>query len=155
MGERVDILSVSSVHFHDVLGEHSVLLFIRRIEQQKSLSSKPPKKTHQIEPTQQAWRHFDVLCDGFPAVVVSTRRIGGGENGNAGGERADDAGLGDGDGLLLHRFQQNLLFAAHFVELVDAAQASIAQHQRARFQAGIPGDLRLSRVASPPYLWPS
>ena len=57
---------------------------------------------------------------------MPARWMGGGENGDTRRERADNASLRDGNGLLLHSFQQNLLLTSHFVEFVDAAQPSIA-----------------------------
>ena len=39
---------------------------------------------------------------GAPAVVPPVERVGGGQHGAARVERRGDAGLGDGDGLLLH-----------------------------------------------------
>ena len=43
-----------------------------------------------------------------------------------------DAGLGDGDGLLLHGLVDgNLVFDVHLVKLIDAADAIVRQHQRA------------------------
>ena len=76
------------------------------------------------------------------------REAHGGEDGDARGERADDAGLGDGDGLLLHGLQQHLLLLAHLVELVDAAHAAVRQHQRARLQTRLARGLRLTRTSS-------
>ena len=55
----------------------------------------------------------------------------GGEDGGACVEGADDSGLGDGEGLLLHDLMEDGTCAVrHLVKLVDAADAVIAQHQR-------------------------
>ena len=49
-----------------------------------------------------------------------------------------DAGLGDGDGLLLHGLVDgHLVLHVHLVELVDAAHAAVGQHQCARLDAKV------------------
>ena len=49
-----------------------------------------------------------------------------------------DAGLGDGDGLLLHGLVDgHLVLHVHLVKLVDAADAVVRQHQRARLDAEV------------------
>ena len=49
-----------------------------------------------------------------------------------------DAGLGDGDGLLLHGLVDgHLVFHVHLVKLVNAADAIVRQHQRARLDAEV------------------
>ena len=47
--------------------------------------------------------------------------VGSGEDGGAGGQGAYDASLGNGDGLLLHGFQENLMLATHLIKLVYTA----------------------------------
>lgn len=48
--------------------------------------------------------------------------------------------LGDGERLLLHDLVQHRARAvAHLVELVDAADAVVAEHQRSRLQDQLPG----------------
>ena len=59
---------------------------------------------------------------------------------------ADDAGLGDGEGLLLHHLVQHRPCAlVHLVELVDAADAVVGEHQGAGLEhqlprLGVPGN---------------
>lgn len=53
-------------------------------------------------------------------------------------QRGDHSALGDADALLLHRFQQRVLFVAYFIEFVDAAHALVGQNQRASFDAQLP-----------------
>ena len=46
-----------------------------------------------------------------------------------------DAGLGDGDGLLLHGLVDgHTVLRAHLVELVDAHHTAIGEHERAAFE---------------------
>lgn len=48
--------------------------------------------------------------------------------------------LGDGEGLLLHDLVQHRAgVVTHLVELVDAADAVVAQHKRTRLQHQLPG----------------
>lgn len=75
---------------------------------------------------------LDVLDDGFVLVPLRLDRVGSGQDGGARVERADDAGLGDGERLLLHDLVQHGPRAlVHLVELVNAAHTIVAQHQRA------------------------
>ena len=115
----------------------------------RSFSSSGVSRTNQIEPTQQTWRHFDVLRYSFASIVVSSGRIRSRQNRNSRRKCANDSSFRDGDGLLLHRLQQNLLFASHFIEFVDAAQASVAQHQRAGLQTRIARDLHPTNPSFP------
>lgn len=63
-----------------------------------------------------------------------------------------NAHLGDGEGLLLHDLVQHGARAvAHLVELVDAADAVVAQHQRAGLQDQLPGLRVLGHVGGEPH----
>lgn len=57
---------------------------------------------------------------------MAAHRVGGSDDGRASGKGAHDAGLGDGDGLLLHGLQQRLMLIGHLIKLVNAANALIA-----------------------------
>jgi hypothetical protein len=58
----------------------------------------------------------------LPRVVSSTDRVSSGDDGAPGLERSDDAGLRNGDGLLLHGFVDGgAVSVVHLVELVDEA----------------------------------
>ncbi len=49
-----------------------------------------------------------------------------------------DAGLGDGNCLLLHGLVDgHLVLHVHFVKLIDAADAVVSQHQRAGLYAEV------------------
>ena len=63
-----------------------------------------------------------------------TDGIGRGQNRSSGVERGLNASLGDRDGLLFHGFVNgDLIFNVHFVELVDATDAVVGQHESAGF----------------------
>ena len=64
----------------------------------------------------------------FNKVVPAVGRVGGRQDGGAGVERRHDAGLGDGDGLLLHDLVDGgAVGLVHLVELVDAADSCWGQ----------------------------
>jgi len=87
-----------------------------------------------VEPAEQRGGDARVL------VVVVARvpllrlvRVRGGDDGGAAVYLAGDAALGDADGLLLHRFVDAApVLRLDQRELVDAADAEVGQHQRAR-----------------------
>ena len=57
-------------------------------------------------------------------------RISSGQYGSAGVQLANNACLGYGDGLLLHGLKKDgSAVLVHLVELVNAANAQIAEHQ--------------------------
>jgi hypothetical protein len=113
------------VDLSDVFGNGEVLLLLGVIGQHED----------EVEPGEQGCGEVDVLVDGFVLVVPAEEGVGGGEDGGAGVERGGDAGLGDGDGLLLHHLVDGRpVVLLHLVELVDAADPHVRQHQRTRLQ---------------------
>ena len=54
----------------------------------------------QIEPAHDRRRHRDVRPEALLPIVPAPDRVRGGEDGRARVEGGDDAGFGDGDGLL-------------------------------------------------------
>ena len=77
--------------------EPSIVDFVLRVEDQED----------QVEPGHEGVRQLDVLDDGALVVPLGLDGVGGGQDGGASVELADDAGLGDGEGLLLHHFVQH------------------------------------------------
>ena len=61
----------------------------------------------EVEPGEEGVRQLDVLDDGALVVPLRLDRVGRGQDGGSGVELADDAGLGDGQRLLLHHFVKN------------------------------------------------
>lgn len=57
-------------------------------------------KIQQVESRNERWWQIDVLRDGLRAVVFGPDGIGCCEDGCSGVECGDDAGFGNGDGLL-------------------------------------------------------
>ena len=56
-----------------------------------------------VEAREDGLRKVDVLGEGDRGVVAPLDRVGGGDNSAARLQLGDNTGLGDGDGLLLHR----------------------------------------------------
>jgi hypothetical protein len=87
-----------------------------------------------IETGHDGRRHGDVGTKRHLLVVTTADGVGGGEDGRAGVESGLNTGLGDGDGLLLHRFvNRNLVGNVHLVELVDGADTVVGQHEGTGF----------------------
>ena len=75
---------------------------------------------------------LDVLDDSLVFVPLRLARVGGGQQGGAGVQLADDARLGDAERLLLHHLVQHAPGRlGHLVELIDAANAVVGQHEGA------------------------
>mmetsp|Transcript_104206 Transcript_104206/g.252927 ORF Transcript_104206/g.252927 Transcript_104206/m.252927 type:complete len:483 (-) Transcript_104206:616-2064(-) len=84
---------------------------------------------------------MDILHHGELGVVRGLFRVRRGEDGGPSVEGADDAGLRDTHGLLLHGLMQNgPRVVVHLVKLVDAADSPIRQHQRAALEHQLLGD---------------
>mmetsp|Transcript_11512 Transcript_11512/g.37643 ORF Transcript_11512/g.37643 Transcript_11512/m.37643 type:complete len:644 (+) Transcript_11512:854-2785(+) len=117
--------AVELVELDDVLSEPLVGRLVHLVEHE----------VNQVEAREQRGRQVDVVDDGSLRVVLGVDRVGGGEDGRARVERADDARLCDRDRLLLHRLVQDGARAVrHLVELVDAADAVVRQHERPRLE---------------------
>ena len=84
-----------------------------------------------VEAREDGRLEVDVLTRRLEVVVPTEDRIGGGKHRGAGIEDGGDAGLGDGDGLLLHGLvDRDPILVAHLVELVDAHDPTVGQHHR-------------------------
>ena len=83
-----------------------------------------------VETRQDRFRQLDVLAEGNRAVVAATNGIGSCNNGTARLKRSDNAGLGDGNGLLLHGFvDRGTVLVVHLVEFVNAADTAVTQDE--------------------------
>ena len=88
-----------------------------------------------VEAGEDGLGELDVLAERDGAVVAAADGVGGGDDGAAGLERRDDAGFGDGDGLLLHGFvDRGAVLVVHFVEFVDQAGAAVGEDEGAAFK---------------------
>jgi len=75
-------------------------------------------------------RQLDVFDDGLLPVPLRIDGIGSGQDGRAGIELANHAGLGNAQSLLLHDLvQDGPSSVRHLVELVDAADSVVGQYQ--------------------------
>jgi hypothetical protein len=88
-----------------------------------------------VEAREDGVGELDVLREGLAGVVPPADGVGGGHHGAAGLEGRDDAGLGDGDALLLHGLVDGgAVLVGHLVELVDAADAAVGEDERAALE---------------------
>ena len=94
-----------------------------------------------VEPGEDRFGELDVHGKRGGAVVAAADGVGGGDDGAAGLECRDDAGFGDGDGLLFHRFVDGgAVGVVHFVEFVDEARALVCEHEGAAFERPFGGE---------------
>mmetsp|Transcript_99618 Transcript_99618/g.171549 ORF Transcript_99618/g.171549 Transcript_99618/m.171549 type:complete len:419 (-) Transcript_99618:949-2205(-) len=98
-----------------------------------------PDDVQQVEALQDRLRQVHVLLEGEGLVVVAPDGVGRRDDGAPGLEGGDDAGLRDGDGLLLHRLVDGRTVAiAHLVKLVDHADPAVRNHQGPPLQSPLP-----------------
>ena len=110
---------------HEVAPERAVARLGARVEHQ----------VQQVEARQQRRRQVDVLRQRELGEVARPLRVCAREDRRARVELRHEPGLRDRDGLLLHDLVQHRARAVgHLVELVDAADALVAEHQRARLE---------------------
>lgn len=84
----------------------------------------------QIEPGEQRRGQVDIVDDTAFRIVFGVDGVGTGEYGCSRVQLANDARLSYTDGLLFHGLMENgARILVHFVELVNAADAFVAQHQ--------------------------
>ena len=113
------------VHVRDVLRQALVIVARGRVEDQ----------VENVKAAQQRSRQVDVVHGRHARVVPAIQRVRRGQNRRAGVERRVDAGLADGDGLLLHDLvNRRAVGVLHLVELVDARNAAVGQDKGAPFQ---------------------
>ena len=89
----------------------------------------------EVEPREQRGRELDVVHHRHSRVVPAAHGVSGREHGRPRVQHRDDTSLGDGYRLLLHHLvQRGPRAVAHLVELVDATDTAVRQHQRAALQ---------------------
>mmetsp|Transcript_98718 Transcript_98718/g.247377 ORF Transcript_98718/g.247377 Transcript_98718/m.247377 type:complete len:214 (-) Transcript_98718:1485-2126(-) len=114
------VLLVVGVDLADMQCKVLVLFAVYRVEQQEE----------QVEAGQQRRRQIDVLYRRLVGVVPAEDGVGSGQDGGPAIQRRCDAGFRDGDRLLLHDLVDcGAVALLHLVELVDAADAHVRQHQ--------------------------
>ena len=95
---------------------------------------------NQIEPGQKRRRQINIFMRGELLIIPPIKRVRRGQNRGPGVERGNHPHLGDRNGLLLHDLvDRGPVVLAHFVELVDAADAHVRQNQRAALERDFPG----------------
>mmetsp|Transcript_120074 Transcript_120074/g.209026 ORF Transcript_120074/g.209026 Transcript_120074/m.209026 type:complete len:407 (+) Transcript_120074:575-1795(+) len=113
------------VDVDDVLGKGHVTLRVPGIKDFED----------EVETCQNCTLEVQLVLGGPQGVVGAETGVGSGQHGGPGVQDGRDACLGDGDGLLLHGLVDgHLVVAPHLVELVDAHDAPVCQHQGASLQ---------------------
>ena len=88
------------------------------------------KEPEQVEAGEERGGKVDVLLGRAVRVILGEDRVGGREHRGASVERGSDPGLGNRDGLLLHHLVDGGPVALfHLVELVDAADPHVGEHE--------------------------
>mmetsp|Transcript_57710 Transcript_57710/g.135452 ORF Transcript_57710/g.135452 Transcript_57710/m.135452 type:complete len:624 (-) Transcript_57710:224-2095(-) len=124
----------AAVQAHHVPGDALVTLGVTHVADDED----------QVEARQDRALEVDVLDGGLHVVVAAEGGVGGGEHGGARVEHCCDPSLGHTDGLLLHRLvDRHLVLDVHLIELIDAADPVVCQHERACLDAKLPGLLVL------------
>ena len=119
-----------AVHAEDVLGDLAVAEVVDIVGDDEE----------EIETREQGVGEGDVAVGVLVGVVLAVDGVRGGDDAAAGVEGGVDAGFGDGDSLLLHDFVDgDAVDVAHFVELVDADNASVCEDHGTGFEAAFPG----------------
>eukprot|EP00754_Rhynchopus_humris_P015309 Rhum_TRINITY_DN14433_c38_g1::Rhum_TRINITY_DN14433_c38_g1_i1::g.91428::m.91428 len=125
---RVLLADLPQVDRRHVSRQQHVALLVGLVEQQPQ----------DVETRQQRRRQVDVLRRRLARLPPSELRVRGGQDGRARVQRGDDATLRDVHRLLLHDLVDSRAVAfVHLVELVDAADALVADHQRSSLQHGL------------------
>lgn len=84
----------------------------------------------QVETRHDWGRDVDVVAERLGTVIPTSDWIGSSQDRGTGIERGVDSCLGDRDGLLFHSFVNgNLILDVHLVELVDAADTMVGEHE--------------------------
>eukprot|EP00968_Pinguiococcus_pyrenoidosus_P028088 scaffold7625_cov277-Pinguiococcus_pyrenoidosus.AAC.7 len=113
-------------------GQCDVVLYVDAIQQEEQ----------QVESTQQRVWQVHVLADRALLVVAAVERIGGSEDCCAGVQPRGDPGFRDAHRLLLHHFvDRRPILVVHLVELVNAADALVRQHERPALERHLSADL--------------
>ncbi|GIX63289.1 ubiquitin fusion degradation protein 1 [Babesia caballi] len=121
----------------DVLAEQQVLVGVGHVLHDDD----------EVEPAQDGVGEVHVLLEGQRRLVAAEDGVGRGDDRAPGLERRHYPGLGDGDRLLLHGLvDRDAVLVGHLVELVDAADAHVGEHQGSALQR----PLAAGRVAPQP-----
>lgn len=89
-----------------------------------------------VETGEDGFGELDVLRERDGAIVAAADWIGGCDDGTAGLEGCDDAGFGDGDGLLFHGLvDRGTILVIHLVEFVDETGTAVSENESATFQS--------------------
>ena len=120
------------MHAEDVLGDKSIALLVHVVGNDEK----------EIETTEEGVGEGDVLVRVLVNVVLSVDRVGSGDDRTARVERGVDAGLRDGDRLLLHDFVDgDAIDLRHLVELVDADDSAVGENHGAGFKTAFACEL--------------
>lgn len=93
-----------------------------------------------IEAGQDGLGQLDVLGEGQGGVVAAPNGVGRGDDGAAGLQGGDDAGLADADALLLHGLVDGgAIGVVHLVKLVDEADTAVGEDEGAALQCPFAG----------------
>mmetsp|Transcript_7151 Transcript_7151/g.18603 ORF Transcript_7151/g.18603 Transcript_7151/m.18603 type:complete len:462 (-) Transcript_7151:622-2007(-) len=88
-----------------------------------------------VEPREDRLGELHVVGEGERRLVPPVDGVGRRNHRAARLQRGDDASLGYGDALLLHRLvDRRAVLVVHLVELVDQAHAAVGEHQRATLE---------------------
>ncbi len=126
----LDHLCVTCVEVDDSLGDPVVDHLVALVDQDEE----------QVEAGHDRCAHVDVVAERLAAIVLAVDRVGGGQDARASVQRGANARLGDADRLLFHGLVNgHLVLQVHLVELVDAADAVVGEHERARLDHELEG----------------
>ena len=98
-----------------------------------------PHHEDAVESGEDGGLQLDLLGYLLQVVVPAEDGVGGGEHGAAGVQPGGDARLGHADGLLLHRLVDgHSVSRLHLVELVNAHDSAVRQHQGSSLDLELP-----------------
>lgn len=118
-------LPAVAVHVRNVLGQTQIVVPVGLVLDEPE----------QIETRQQSSGQLDILLHCATRIVAAEGGIGSSQDGDTRIQRGHDARLGNGNGLLLHHLVYGrTIRVSHLVELIDAADALIGQHQGAALE---------------------
>ena len=90
----------------------------------------------QVEARHNRWGDVDVVAEGLGTIVSTSVGVSGSQDRGTSVESCVDASLSDRDSLLLHSLvNSNLILDLHLVELIDAADAVISEHESTSLNA--------------------
>mmetsp|Transcript_14169 Transcript_14169/g.30977 ORF Transcript_14169/g.30977 Transcript_14169/m.30977 type:complete len:625 (+) Transcript_14169:188-2062(+) len=120
---------VSSIHVDDGAGDSPIQIVVGPVV----------KDEHQIESGQNGRLDVQIFRHRLAQIVISVAGVGRRHHRAPGWQRGHDPGLGHRYLLLLHGLQQSVpVGPGGFVELVDAADALVGEHQGPRLDGHLP-----------------